>query len=324
MKYQCEMIQDLLPLYQDNVCSDESKRILEEHLEECNDCRIMAAKLKNTKYDVKLHEEREGIIDHHVKQVKKNTFITGAAIAGVLTIPIIVCLICNLAIGHALDWFFIVLASLLVFASITVVPLMIEKKKALWTLACFTVSLMLLLLTCSIYSKGDWFLMAAVPIIFGLTVIFLPYVLYTVKLPKVLSRQKGLICMLTDTVLLFAVILCAGIFSDFTAVYWGNAFLITLFAIVYPWLFFVILRYTKMNGYCKAGTILVITGIYTTFFNDVVDWILDGANMLNIMEANLFHWTLDTLNANISLLILITFGILGIIFFITGIARNKK
>jgi len=29
---QCEVIQDLLPLYIDNICSDESRRMVTEHL----------------------------------------------------------------------------------------------------------------------------------------------------------------------------------------------------------------------------------------------------------------------------------------------------
>ncbi len=38
MSYPCKLIQDLLPLYYDGVCSDESRRIIEEHLSECDEC----------------------------------------------------------------------------------------------------------------------------------------------------------------------------------------------------------------------------------------------------------------------------------------------
>ena len=34
-----EIIRDLLPLYHDGVCSDASRRAVEEHLQECPDCR---------------------------------------------------------------------------------------------------------------------------------------------------------------------------------------------------------------------------------------------------------------------------------------------
>lgn len=39
MKVPCGVIKDLLPLYQDNVCSQESRALVEEHLESCPHCR---------------------------------------------------------------------------------------------------------------------------------------------------------------------------------------------------------------------------------------------------------------------------------------------
>lgn len=35
MKTPCNVIRDLLPLYQDSVCSPESRQLVAEHLEEC-------------------------------------------------------------------------------------------------------------------------------------------------------------------------------------------------------------------------------------------------------------------------------------------------
>ena len=34
-----DIVQDLLPLYHDGVCSDESRAAVEEHLKTCEDCR---------------------------------------------------------------------------------------------------------------------------------------------------------------------------------------------------------------------------------------------------------------------------------------------
>ena len=45
MKYACEMIRDLLPLYHDEICSDASREIVEEHLKECSDCKAYYEKL---------------------------------------------------------------------------------------------------------------------------------------------------------------------------------------------------------------------------------------------------------------------------------------
>lgn len=35
----CELIQDLIPLYIDGCCSEESKKAVEEHIKSCNDCK---------------------------------------------------------------------------------------------------------------------------------------------------------------------------------------------------------------------------------------------------------------------------------------------
>lgn len=39
MKLSCEIVQDLLPLYCDGVCSEESRQAVEAHLEGCDACR---------------------------------------------------------------------------------------------------------------------------------------------------------------------------------------------------------------------------------------------------------------------------------------------
>jgi predicted anti-sigma-YlaC factor YlaD len=39
MKISCEIIRDLLPLYHDGVCSNDSKMMVDEHLANCDSCR---------------------------------------------------------------------------------------------------------------------------------------------------------------------------------------------------------------------------------------------------------------------------------------------
>lgn len=38
MKISCEIIKDLLPLYHDGVCSNDSKTMVEEHIASCDAC----------------------------------------------------------------------------------------------------------------------------------------------------------------------------------------------------------------------------------------------------------------------------------------------
>ena len=45
MRLPCEMVQDLLPLYHDGVCSEVSNTLVGEHLKECDGCTRMLKKL---------------------------------------------------------------------------------------------------------------------------------------------------------------------------------------------------------------------------------------------------------------------------------------
>ncbi len=42
MKLDCNVIQDLLPLYIDDVCSEQSRKLVEEHIKECEICQKFA------------------------------------------------------------------------------------------------------------------------------------------------------------------------------------------------------------------------------------------------------------------------------------------
>ena len=48
MNISCKVIQDLLPLYHDNVCSPESSAMIEEHLKDCEACQEEFHKLEES------------------------------------------------------------------------------------------------------------------------------------------------------------------------------------------------------------------------------------------------------------------------------------
>ena len=50
-----------------------------------------------------------------------------------------------LSTGHTLDWFYVVLAGLTVFASLIFVAMTVQRDKLFWTFSAFTVTLLVLL-----------------------------------------------------------------------------------------------------------------------------------------------------------------------------------
>ena len=41
MDISCDVIRDLLPLYAEDLASEDSRKLVEEHLRACDDCRLI-------------------------------------------------------------------------------------------------------------------------------------------------------------------------------------------------------------------------------------------------------------------------------------------
>ena len=65
MKLTCEIVQDLLPLYEENLCSEASRAAVEEHLKECSACRALVENIENLsepKITVEVNMEEEAVV----------------------------------------------------------------------------------------------------------------------------------------------------------------------------------------------------------------------------------------------------------------------
>lgn len=72
MNISCKVIQDLLPLYHDSVCSPETAALVEEHLKDCDACQEEFHKLEESplaKNGKKEEAEKENV--QRIKNVKK-------------------------------------------------------------------------------------------------------------------------------------------------------------------------------------------------------------------------------------------------------------
>ena len=201
---ECEIIRDLLPLYADDVCSERSAQLIEEHLQSCPECSAMLEQLRTHEIETGLQEEKEQVIEHQAKTFRRRSATVGSAVSGLFMIPVVVCLIVNLASGSPLGWFFIVLAALAVAASLIIVPLMMPQNKLLWTFCTFTVSLLLLLAVTCFYSHGNWFFLAASAVLFGLAVLFGPFVVRAKPVRELIGNFSRPLLVLAVDVILFA------------------------------------------------------------------------------------------------------------------------
>ena len=202
MNKECEIVRDILPLYLDSVCSPSSREIIDEHLKTCPDCAAYLEDIRASEAESALKNEKSLVIRDQARRFKRRSAATGSVISALFMIPILICLIVNLTSERTLDWFYIVVAAMLVVASLTVVPIMVPENKLFWTLCAFCGSLVILLAVCALYTRGDWFFVAASASIFGLAVIFLPFAIKAKPLrPWVEGRNKALLVLAVDFIL---------------------------------------------------------------------------------------------------------------------------
>lgn len=236
---------------------------------------------------------------------------------------LLACLITNLAVDHRLSWFFIVLTAVLTAFSLTSLPLILKKNRALWTLAAFYVSLNLLLFTCCVYTGGDWFGITFVSILFAAVVIFLPFVLRALPLPGGLYRHRTLLCFTVDTVFLFLLVLAACWYNKTAGQFLKTACPITAAGLLLPWIFMLVIRYVRLNPLFRTGICCLAAGIYTYLINGVINSILEGIPPA-LPVHNFARWSGTYIDGNIKLIFLISCVCMGAAFVVGGIALEVK
>lgn len=321
MEMNCNVIRDLLPLYADQICSEESRELVDGHLAQCGDCSEILRQMRSTELESGLKSETEDVLRRQAGFFKRRSALAGAVIAGIFMIPVLVCLIVNLACGAALDWFFIVLASLVTAASLIVVPLMMPENRLLWTMGTFTASLLLLLGVICIYTKGTWFFVVASSVLFGFSLSLLPVAVCTRPLKTVLGGQKGLTVMAVATVFFGLMMLSIGLFVR-SGEYCRIASAVSLPVLIFIWILFLIIRYVKMRGQLKGGICTVLVGIFGFFADHFINRCIGIEKPLPVFRP--FTWRADTINDNVYWLLLLGCILAGVPLIFMGIVKKGK
>ncbi len=196
MKVDCDVVRDLLPLYADDACSGKSREMVEDHLQECQDCLELLHMLQEEEIENNLLDEKESVIQYALRSFRRRSAAVGSAVSGLFMIPILACLLINLISGPSVSWVYVVVAALCVAASLIAVPLLVPEDKLFWTFCAFCASLMLLLGVACLYSHGDWFWITSSAVLFGLSVIFLPFVIRARPIKKLIGNSNRLLIVL--------------------------------------------------------------------------------------------------------------------------------
>lgn len=322
MKYDCEMIRDLLPLYQDGICSESSRQAVEAHLNECPACSsYLETERSSTALENMFGLERAEVLTSQARFFRRKSAVIGTVFAGIFMLPVLICLIVNLAQG-GLTWFLIVLAAMLIPVSLVAVPLLAPENKLLWTLSSFTVSLLLLLAVCCIYSGGRWFFIAATASLFGLSVIFSPFAVRAKPVAARLGKSKGLAVLAINTVLFLVMMLSIGMTNGLGIAYYKTAASIALPILAAVWVMFLVIRYLPVNGLLKTAVCLSAAGILLLFYSWIFDLSSNSAALCIEAFGREFIWSTNTMTA-------VCCFVLGLLFAVPGIMlhnhrRNAK
>lgn len=100
MKTSCDIIQDLLPLYCDDACGDGSRRLVEEHLQECPACREIYELMRAALPAKTAHTQRQAAAQ--AAEIWKKSVHKAVRRAYLITLAVIVVLIAAVCLHHGL------------------------------------------------------------------------------------------------------------------------------------------------------------------------------------------------------------------------------
>lgn len=101
-KTNCDLINDLLPLYADNVCSEESKAAVAEHISGCEKCRTQLEKMGRP---ISVNPAEDiAVMKRIKKRIRIEKIVIGASIAIVLIIALTVLNFFMFSVDYSMDY----------------------------------------------------------------------------------------------------------------------------------------------------------------------------------------------------------------------------
>lgn len=269
-------------------------------------------------------DEEQKKLERQAAAYQKTVHCYSVAMLVIYAVSLPVCFIVNLAVEHRISWFWVVLGGELTAFSLLSLPLYVKKRRAAVTLGCFWLSLQILLFICAVYTGGGWFFVAMWSVTLGFSVVFLPFVLVNLPLPGVLYRNKALLCITADTVLLFIMLASAMHYAGNMDAYFTLACPVAAAGLSYVWVLLVIVRYLNIHPYFRAAVALGFSGFYCLVINNVLYMIIDHKPFA-LQPFDLRIWRDDAyINGNTTMILFLICIVLTVVFSVGGVLITVK
>lgn len=231
-------------------------------------------------------------------------------------VAITVCFISNLATAKTLDWFFIVLTAVATaFCLFPSVSRFIKRGKFAAVSASFTAALSLLLLTCSLYSRGNWFFKAFTAVLLAYVCLALPVIIKLYALPERIKRHAALICVSAN--FSFTLILLVSCLYSSPADL-GRAAVIALYFFAPATACAAVIVYLKTDRLIKAAAL----GAVTAYFAQAAVNGLFG--LPYTFAVNFSNWGEEYINQNIITLAFAALMVCAAVLLACGLFRRAK
>lgn len=270
-KLPCDVVQDLLPLYVDGVCSADSRQLVEAHLTDCADCRAMLADLQESEAEAAFHADAKAVIGAHNKRQSKTALALGLLISVFLTG--LMGLMLYVTLKGWSDWqtTATVGASLLFLAGLTAVPLLASSKRLTKAIVFSTMALILVILCEEAFfgeESGLETLQIIVAVIFAISLFAFPVVVRQAHLPEPLCHHKLVMTMLWDSLwfVLMMLLLAIDLPQDMEFMTVGPLPLVgaaTLSLVAVAWLVALAVRYLRVHWLTKCGIAVALLALWT-------------------------------------------------------------
>lgn len=332
MKIPCDIIKDLLPLYNDGVCSEESVNAVEEHLTDCPDCTEELEKLKEDSPAVVLKKEENDIIAAY----RRKFFYQAMFFAFCLVIvpSINTFFIMRLSDFSPVRGFLI---SLLVMLSSVYLPTATKnnRKAVLINVSLITPVIVFILLSVDLFTDRHYMtenlpLFIIPPLIYlGFSIAFLPFKIRTDYKSPMLYKKTAFKIGIMET----AILISLSLISAFTEIWreYTHTLDFTMLKYIIPQLIFMwgallLFRFLKLEGLVKVSVFTAFIGFYLCCY-PVVEYYLFYSytnDYYCFWQANLLTFDPQHFIANMSLIILIISISISVILFVKGKFGDKK
>ncbi len=186
-------------------------------------------------------------------------------------IAILVCFICNLAIFHRLNWFWIVLTSLMLAFSFTNLPFLVKKDRPAVCLAAATASLVLLLFSCWSYVGGMWWILGA--LVITAVSLALPWGIWAIR--RLYGQYTAVLAMAAFTVWVFLLLAVIRLFAGGSWLL-GFAYPIAALSLAFIWAGFAIVRWLPLGALGRAGALLLLVAFAIPAGQALALWLSPG------------------------------------------------